>query len=753
MDPRIADAIRSAAVDHKQTSDLARNLVRWFDAIASGSEDPYDEQSAYRHLEIAFTLVRHSVGSTEAAGRDTGIDAAVDLAGPSPQRRNAPTTLRVLGWTVAGLRCPDHTVDCRDRDGRTFPVSLVQMPNGTGKTTTLELLRAALSGTANLWSPARVRALRKRNGQQAAGRFELRLSLNDRPLTIVMDLDLDAGGVTYRTTWGAGQETGFRPPSELVRFMTEDFVHFFVFDGELAGRFLQGAHTDAERAVDSLFQVNVLAKMEERIQDYWAHRTRGAPSRDQAGHTRRTNLLRRWLQRRRILDERHAALTKDLDNTSADLRSAEKEYEKALSRDDARERALRDAKHAVTTLETQIAQAAAALLDAIRDPHRLSPHFADWLDQLKAGLDRAKLPESAAREFFEELAEEADCICGRPIDASIRPEILSRAQHYLAADDVGVLNAMKAGIADALGDSSGTATDPLVADVADLSRLVRDQKEARNVLHSLRESAADADADVRSASDVLTALRQRQDDLRDLLGRLNERDDSFDVTRLNNVDTERVESIPTVKEAIEELEKQVEETTETLGLGRTRDLLKSLLSAARQEAQRAIATEVRDETNQRIAALMPHNNIRVARIEGRLHLREQEGGSEGETLSVAYAFLSTLFDRAEHHSLPFVVDSPANPIDLDIRPKIGDLVPHLTGQFIAFVISSERQRFVRRLVASSTGPVQFATLFRKGISDHEERARQVAGCEESEDGLLVYDKDFFGTFQLDSEDK
>ena len=50
------------------------------------------------------------------------------------------TTLRILGWKAKGLRCPDHEIELLGGRDRLFGVSLIQMPNGTGKTTTLELL-------------------------------------------------------------------------------------------------------------------------------------------------------------------------------------------------------------------------------------------------------------------------------------------------------------------------------------------------------------------------------------------------------------------------------------------------------------------------------------------------------------------------------------------------------------------------------------------------------------------------------------
>ena len=49
-------------------------------------------------------------------------------------------------------------------------------------------------------------------------------------------------------------------------------------------------------------------------------------------------------------------------------------------------------------------------------------------------------------------------------------------------------------------------------------------------------------------------------------------------------------------------------------------------------------------------------------------------------------------------------------IDLAVRPRIGDLIPRLTDQFIAFTISSERAGFVQRLKQAAGGDVQFLTV-------------------------------------------
>ena len=192
--------------------------------------------------------------------------------------------------------------------------------------------------------------------------------------------------------------------------------------------------------------------------------------------------------------------------------------------------------------------------------------------------------------------------------------------------------------------------------------------------------------------------------------------------------------------------------TKTRTLRKKRDVLQSIIKNAHQKARETIATEISTDTNERIARLMPYNNVRINRIDRCLDLQDQSGGSVGETLSVGYAFLSTLFNRANQHELPFIVDSPANPIDLDIRANVGRLVPSLTGQFIAFMISSERERFLESLREVNGAQIQYLTLFRQDVGHHADEAKVHPSCVTTEDGFLVADEKFFDDFQLEQEE-
>ena len=89
--------------------------------------------------------------------------------------------------------------------------------------------------------------------------------------------------------------------------------------------------------------------------------------------------------------------------------------------------------------------------------------------------------------------------------------------------------------------------------------------------------------------------------------------------------------------------------------------------------------------------------IGVDEIDGHLRLvgaaaQKKDSVSEGQKLAVAYAFLSALLADARHR-LPFIVDSPAVSLDVELRRTVGCLVPQLFDQMLMFVISSERDGF------------------------------------------------------------
>jgi len=388
--------------------------------------------------------------------------------------------------------------------------------------------------------------------------------------------------------------------------------------------------------------------------------------------------------------------------------------------------------------------AAVRCLDRMRDPHAISEVLASEMVELKRSLDRVKLPESTAREFFQELADEDVCVCGRSLDEATRAAIRERAGQYLGSDDVALLNSVKGDVGEYVSSGGDAAFAGLTDGLSDLREKVRRRGELQTRRDRIESEGVAEHPELDAARKRIGELDREFEDVNDQLYR-------YEAASEAGNDIGVLSSIRELERRLEEAKSKLAEITETVEVKQKRDILLGVLKQAQANARDGLGAEICGDANDRIQRLMPENQIRIDRIDRCLALQGQEGGSVGETLSVAYAFLATLFNRSAEHELPFIVDSPANPIDLRVRSRIGELVPRLTKQFIAFTISSERQNFVAALEGAAGNPVHYITLFRKGPADLE-RAARAAKFEEPVDGLIVHGREFFHAFHLESEE-
>jgi DNA sulfur modification protein DndD len=418
------------------------------------------------------------------------------------------TKLRIVGWKIQGFRCPDHALDFTLSRDETYDISLVQMPNGTGKTTTLELLKMTLAGTASQYSPEELRAFGSRD--TSTGTCAVTLSFEKKLLTIILRIDLSAGSAAYKTTWGSGQQNGFHVPVEIAKFLNSDFINYFILDGELAQQLLSNKQAAAQRVIDAMFQADTLKKVSQRVEQYWHSKASDKGATTPQGFTRRKNAVEE-------LEGLLKLRQKELSSYQAELKRLTVLREKHLDTFESeirdgrfKDKALAEADDALQRETTRLEDFTSDVFAQSAHPFSLSASFADACLRLKSGLDRVKLPEAAAREFFEELCDEPDCICGRPIDPNVAKMIRARASQYLGADDVSLLNSIKTAIDEEL---PGKDVESLHSRFeAELSRLVEQVVlvqacDAR--FNELKVRAGDSDPAVKTAIQTIEDLREK----------------------------------------------------------------------------------------------------------------------------------------------------------------------------------------------------------------------------------------------------
>ena len=321
-----------------------------------------------------------------------------------------PSELQLLGWTSRGLRCPDHSLDFQRQQDECFPISLIQMPNGTGKTTTLKLLRAALCGAPEegTWTPELVRELAPRHSDADSGEFALRLRYNDRRLTIVLRFDFDDGIVRHSTTVGSGLRDGFEPPRELRRFLNRDFVRFFVFDGELAEQLLDRRQTNAQTAIEVLFQLDIVRRMSTAVEDYWTDLMTGRSATAEKGLSRRRNRVKKLRERLASLRIERAQLLTERDEVSADIDAKRNRLERDLKKHREFGARLATVESTAARARDDVKRVSNNVLGEFRAPYALSPHFAAAMVALRttstASSFRRARPASSLKSWHEKTS-------------------------------------------------------------------------------------------------------------------------------------------------------------------------------------------------------------------------------------------------------------------------------------------------------------------------------------------------------------
>ena len=374
------------------------------------------------------------------------------------------------------------------------------------------------------------------------------------------------------------------------------------------------------------------------------------------------------------------------------------------------------------------------------DPCFIHPAFSHGLRRLAASLDRLKLPGPSSKIFFTELAEEAECICGRALDDTCRVHLRERAKEILADETSNFMNTLKEDIRQLGSREEGSFADR-VGTLRGFHQRLGDAEQHKNRIRV----ELSGDVEIQQREEELTKCKSDRDAAKQFLA-------DFDREILP---TDQAESgcRKWFNRELAERNKKRAEITGTLDFKNRTDVLMRILDTAYANAHRALKDAVVTATNQRLEKVLVHSPVRIADITRNIRLASlsgitQGGASAGQTLAIGYVFLTTLLNGTAHQ-FPLVVDSPAGPMSFDVRREVAPLVPQLCDQFIALTIDAERQDFVDPLYEAAGHDVKFLTAFRRSVrTEALLAALPASGVTQTSNGVLVEGRDYFLRFQL-----
>jgi DNA sulfur modification protein DndD len=635
--------------------------------------------------------------------------------------------IKILGWGYENIR-RFNTLDLDLLQGGTHlsHVTLVMMRNGTGKTTTISLMRSVLNGTATNWNPEEVRSYKPTKGQASQGKFYIKIKFGTELYHYNLILDYERGRASYETShvgMSGGLEQGHTLPMQLKGVFTKEFINRFIFDGEQAKKTLSADSKEAELAVTYLYQIekldNLISEINSLVQRKQSESdSKGATSSSLSyNRTRMENKRNHYLnlvtRRDKVILQMSQYQTRwvDLENQRTELiTSDERLRQDQLNLTSRKALKNNELNSLLQTIGTEV-----------KEPFNIHSLFDARLKSLMNNMQTLKLPKTTAREFFKELSESPECVCGRPIGQEEKVAILKRADNYLGEDDLSVINAIK----DSLRNYS-TSGELTIA----LEQMITLKEEIQSIQSALDRLVLHLDEEaIRKAE----SIAEEQSDIKQKILGLQQERDILDAP-YGTPNTSEQNNVAAAEKAWKEAEENLQRATGTYEYTQKANKLIIYINNIRSLALQKLKDSIIIKTNEKVERILTDDRITVDKIDGSLILHDRTAVSEGQTLAIAYSYIGSLFEHSSFE-FPFVIDSPAASMDLGVRREVASIIPTLFKQLIIFVTSGEVAGFAEKFY--SMDDVLYATI---------------EGKENNEKATCTFGKDYFSAYQCEEEE-
>jgi hypothetical protein len=639
------------------------------------------------------------------------------------------------------------------------------MPNGTGKSTIIELIGAALTKSTFNDNPSTIRSFAA-IGNVSLGNFALHLHIDEagkkNDLTILMRFDFEKGLVRYFTKKdvSSGLEEGFNPPSSISAFLDPRCVEVFVFKGDKADHLLDRSRDDAKRAIEAFFGISRIGDLILKLDQIMNSASIPGPQTDK-GLTQRQNVLKKWVLRRDFVLNHLQRQEHKLSEVEIEYRSLKSSVERIYTGNADREKKIQEFESEASNCERQMTLLSSSLMQNFRNPFYASSVLAQKMKELKSNLDALKLPGTSG-EFFRELADtEPCCICDRTMDADAKQAILRNIDRFLSDEHITVVNGIKRDI-DTYTQKAEMARSSEIKDkkvrladeLAELSaKLAAIRQNQARYLLKIKEESSEAEKELLSRYERIVENRkviidQVEEIMKPYLDRVEKAssatpDDVWNLDAINKVIGLREEEVAQIKGNVDEF--------------RRKELLKAILKQACERATGRISERIKVVSNSKLQAILPKGTkLEISAVDRNISIgfgsHEQAAGSGGQNVAVAYSFASAILEESGAE-FPLIVDHPVTALQESARGVLGRTLPKVCNQFIGFVIDTEKEGFLPALKQTqkqSGSKLDTITIFRN-IKGNESLVEQLPKSKEkftlTPESVICTDGEFFEAFR------
>lgn len=608
-------------------------------------------------------------------------------------------------------RITDLKISFVNSTGNIINNNFIMMANGTGKTTTMALLKGLFDGKAVDWDEDKVKSFAPTTRASDTGEFSITVKFDDRQYKYFLCLDFKAGVAVIKTTTTeiGGQEEGRHLPDSVKDIFSSEFVNRFIFDGEQAEKTMDSSSNEAEETIKYLYRLDKLdhiiannQRILTEIQD--AEGAKGSKGSLSNLKTRQESVLTviKALERRaKVLKDNIKKSQTEQNRKIAQKDALNKNY-KELNEE--KQEIIKEQQHNKDAMDAKISE----IVSLTKYPYLISQNFNERMLELANSMTKLKLPKTISCDFFIELSNADKCICGRKIKERERDFILTNAKNYLGSDQQSVLNAIKSSL------NSSSYDERLNEAYTQLKELREEENRLQTRFNNNAEKL------LKAGGEEAVKLEERINELRGEIAVAKSQLEIIESRNESNEELTEDNNIHKAKLVYKNYEKRIAAATKTNAALYKKEIVEGLISNIKAKATKELKKEIIHKTNEKLRKVIRDDHIEIEDIDKYIKLKGRDGASEGQTLGIAYCFLGTLFEDAELE-FPFIIDSPTGKMDFDKRQAVADIIPEVFNQMIAFVQSSEVDHFADRFYDKSDS--QFLTIIAspqgKGVEIHE----------------------------------
>ena len=649
--------------------------------------------------------------------------------------------LNLLGWKCEGLRCPDFDFDLNQKGSAL--ATFLQMPNGTGKTTTLRLLKRTLYKHEFKSSEIEQYKAKKDSEIKKNGFFQAKFEVEGKIFYSQINFDFEKLESNYSSSLSnKGFDQFFQLPKEIENIVDKELIDLLFVDLELDVKPMFRSHqTGAQEAIRKFCKINVLNRV---INDFETYKNKKRKENIKSGSVQNQINTEEAREKRIInkineVEEKVNKYKQFLNKTEEEYTEGKKKLEEIFESDD---QIKSKRKELVRKRDDDKFNYEATLIKNFENIKNIGSYENSSKKELNYfvnALDDLGLPEEEVRVFFDKILKREKCICGHELKNENKEIIRREMKNFISDNEARTVARIKATFSDNLKMDS--------ANLGENSNKIQDYKFEldgyNEKINLLKETALKDNIELdRKISSLEKERSIKKAFLNEVVNQPWQAKD----------DESSTESLISLKEQKRIVEKKLADLSGTKEVEEKVSIIIKSLEAAITAAEDEISNEITTECNKKIDIMFTKNPVYINSIKNYIVLGQEEG-STGQEARIGIIFLLTILERSKI-KFPLIIDTPVKGMDSAGKRRTARFISKLESQFVCFVIDEDKPNFTDKFNEIMEGKGNFITAFRR--SDEFDRLAESnnsnVGITESYNGKVVHGYPFFEIFTEEDEE-